>query len=795
MAIGVRWRKVRGDLGQYRARTALVVASIAIGAFAVGATAGAEALLRRNLEEGFAATRPAAATLFTGTGFDRELVDVVRGIPGVDDAEGRRSVVVRLLADDGTSREMLLTALTDFDDQRIDLVRGQTGTFPPADGEVAFERSALRLVDVAAGQTIRIRAPGGKEHHLAVSGLAHEPGASPAYYFGRLNAYVTFDTLRDLGWDDSFNEVRIRLDDPGATMSQAAAIADDVRLRIEKAGVPVTFSLVPEPGRHPANELLAAVFVVLGAIGLLSLVMAGFLVANTVSVIISQQVRQVGMMKAIGARDHQVAGIYLALVVAYGLLASMVAIPLAALAAYGLASLASGLLNFDVVHPLVPLETVVLQVAVAVGIPILAAAIPVWRGGRMTVREALRDPGSSEHFGRGRLDTALARLRGLPRPTLLSIRNTFRRKVRLGLTLAALAVGGMVFMTVFTVRGSLYATLADTVRYFNYDVQVELSEPAKASTVVDEALAVPGVTVAEPWRFASAQRIRPDGSESPARVTFGLPDGATTVRPVVMEGRWLLPGEGNALVATANLLGDEPDLGIGDAVTLRIGGRDTTWTLVGIVQSPAMAPFLYLGTPALERSLGDAGRAGIVMIGTDDHSAAGQARIGGAVRDRLEAAGIGVSATTTTSDVTTTLFTLFDTLVLFISVMAVLLGVVGGLGLAGTMTMNVVERSREIGVIRAVGASDTAVLLLFLVEGLVIGVMAWLIGAALSIPASKVLADALGQAFVQRPLAFEISAQGLVLWFIVVFWLAVIGSLLPAWRAARTSVREVLAYE
>ena len=115
--------------------------------------------------------------------------------------------------------------------------------------------------------------------------------------------------------------MRIRLDDPAATVAEAAAVADDVRLRIEKAGVPVTFSLVPEPGRHPANELLAAVFVVLGGIGLLSLLMAGFLVANTVSVIIGQQVRQVGMMKAIGARDRQVAGIYLALVVAYGLLA------------------------------------------------------------------------------------------------------------------------------------------------------------------------------------------------------------------------------------------------------------------------------------------------------------------------------------------------------------------------------------------------------------------------------------------------------------------------------------------
>ncbi len=792
---GVRWRKVRGDLGQYRARTALVVVSIATGAFAVGAVAGADALLRRNLDEGFANTRPAAATIFTGLGFDRELVDVVRGMPDVDDAEGRRSVIVRLLGGDGSQREMLLTALPDFGDQRIDLVSPQEGRFPPRRGEVAFERSALRLIDVAPGDTITVRAPGGKEHDLGVSGLAHEPGASPAYYFGRLNAYVTFETLEDLGWDESFNELRIRVDDASASREEVQAVADEVRLRVERAGLPVTFALVPTPGEHPASELLSAVLVTLGALGFLSLLMSGFLVANTVSVIVAQQVRQIGIMKAVGARDRQVAGIYLALVLAYGLIALLVAVPTAALAAYGLASLASGLLNFNVIHALVPPTTVALQAAVALLIPLAAAAIPVWRASRMTVREAIREGAGAEHFGRGRLDRALTRLRGFSRPTLLSIRNTFRRKVRLALTLVALALGGMVFMTVFTVRDSLYGTLADTVRYFNYEAEIALTEPARAETVVEEALAVPGVTVAEPWRFASSQRVRPDGTTSPARTTFGLPDDATTVRPTVMEGRWLLPGEGNALVATANLLGDEPDLQVGDDVTLKIAGRETTWTLVGLVQSPTMVPFLYVGSESLDRSLGDAGRVGIVMIGSEDKSPEGQAVVAAAVRERLEAAGIGVSATTLTADVTVTLFTLFDTLVAFISVMAVVLGLVGGLGLAGTMTMNVVERSREIGVMRAIGASDASVLLLFLAEGLLIGLLAWGLGVALSLPASRLLSDALGQVFVQRPLAFTVSLQGFLLWFIVVFWLATLGSILPAWRAARTSVREVLAYE
>ncbi len=134
-------------------------------------------------------------------------------------------------------------------------------------------------------------------------------------------------------------------------------------------------------------------------------------------------------------------------------------------------------------------------------------------------------------------------------------------------------------------------------------------------------------------------------------------------------------------------------------------------------------------------------------------------------------------------------------LVIFLSSMALLLGVVGGLGLTGTMSINVVERAREIGVIRAVGASDGAVLRLFLAEGLLIGLISWGIGALLAIPISKTLSDALGMVFLSRPLSYAVSPEGVVLWLAIVIALAAFASLLPAWRASRLAVREVLAYE
>lgn len=350
-------------------------------------------------------------------------------------------------------------------------------------------------------------------------------------------------------------------------------------------------------------------------------------------------------------------------------------------------------------------------------------------------------------------------------------------------------------MAVFTVRSSLYQTLDDALAYFDYDVQVELTAPARADLLEREAMRVPGVTAAEAWRFATTQRIRGDGSESRSFVTFGLPPDTTMVRPKLQEGRWLVPADGNAIVATANVREDEPDLRVGNTLTLRVNGRDATWTLVGIVESPTQRPFLYANAGPLERAARDVGRASVVMLRTETRDAATQDRVGKAAADHLETVGVRVAATTTIAEVRTTQERLFEVLVIFLSSMALLLGVVGGLGLTGTMSINVVERAREIGVIRAVGAGDGAVLRLFLAEGLLIGLISWALGALLAIPISRTLSDALGMVFLSRPLSYSISAEGVVLWLGIVIVLAAVASLVPAWRASRLAVREVLAYE
>ncbi len=137
----------------------------------------------------------------------------------------------------------------------------------------------------------------------------------------------------------------------------------------------------------------------------------------------------------------------------------------------------------------------------------------------------------------------------------------------------------------------------------------------------------------------------------------------------------------------------------------------------------------------------------------------------------------------------------FNIIIGMLLVMALLLAVVGGLGLMGTMSINVLERTREIGVLRAIGASNGAIRQIVMVEGQLIGLLSWLLGAATARLLSQPLSNAVGLLLLHAPLSYTFSIGGALIWLAIVVLLAALASLLPAWNASRLTVREVLAYD
>lgn len=794
-----RWAKVLRDLWEHKTRTLLVVLSIAVGVFAVGMIASTQQILSRQLMESYLGVNPGNAIIAT-TPFDDDLLKSVRRMPEVEDAAARLSIISRASLGPGRWRDLTLFAVPDYDNITINQVRPETGPWPPPRNALLVERNSLPLLEAEIGDTIVVELADGRQRELLLAGTAHDINLPPARFTNQAFGYITFDTAERWGFPRQYTSLSITVAEHKDAAEHIQAVTDEVKKKLQSGGRSVSFTWVPTPGKHPADEILPAIFLLLGALGLLSLLLSGFLVVNTIAAILAQQVRQIGVMKTVGARSSQLIGIYLGTVLIFGLLSLLVAVPLGVLAAYGLTSFLAQFLNFDVIYQGLPLRALGLQVLVGILVPLLAALYPVLNGARVTIRQAIGNYGLGQgRFGHGPFDHLLVHgqrwFPWLSRPLIISLRNTFRRKGRLVLTMLTLTLGGAIFIAVLSVRLSLFNTLDDAVAYNNYDVYVGFDRPYRQDVLRQEALAVPGVDLVETWDGGGARRVRPDGGVGDDIRLQAPPSDTQMVQPTLLEGRWLLPQDENAVVLTSNVLVDEPDIRLGDTIRLRVGDKENDWVVVGIAQSLQDQPTAFANQGYFARLEGSAGRANSLRVRASSTDPAAYKDLAAALEAHFEARGYQVGQVGTVVENLEAVEYQFGILVALLLVMTVLMALVGGLGLMGTMSINVIERTREIGVMRAIGAATGSIMQIIVVEGVLIGLISWLQAALLSLPLAKLLADQVGLAFVDAPLSFGFSTAGVALWLVIVVLLAAVASFLPAHTASRLTVREVLAYE
>ncbi len=794
--IGPRWRKVLGDLWSNKIRTLLVVLSIAVGVFAVGMIAGTQVILTRDMQASYLAINPAAAILGLDK-FDDKLVESIRHMPVVDEADGHGRLSVRLNVGGNTWRSLNLLAIPDFKDQRVNKIAPQAGAWPPRDREMLVERSSLFLTNARIGDRVLVELSDGTRRRIRIAGTAHNVFMPPASFTGVVDGFITLDTLEWLGEARDYTELVVTVKDKTLDRDGVGKIINQVRDKIERGGIKIYGSYVPIPGKHPADSAVQPILLILGILGVLSLLLSGFLVVNIIGALITQQTRQIGVMKSIGADTRQIAAMYLITVLVYGLLALLIAVPLGALGAYFFTSYLAALINFDVVSYVTPPPVLVLEVAAGLIVPLLAALWPIWSGARVTVREAISGYGLGRgRFGRSRLDRLLERVRFLSRPLLLSLRNTFRRKGRLALTLTTLTLAGAIFIAVFSVRDGLLQTAERVLFVFwRHDLVLYLDHPYRIEQLEQEARAVPGVVRTAPLAYAAMRRLRPDGNQSDTIAVIGTRPDNDLLNPTLVAGRWLMPGDQNAVVVSTDVLKNETDLKVGDDVIFKYGDRKLTWRIVGIYQGGMAEGRSFTNYDYLAGIIRKPDQAGALQIVTDQHDPAGRAHAVEQLNAHFKAIGIRVSRTETIDDLRGMISSQFGVVVSFLMIMALLLAVVGGLGLMGTMSINVLERTREIGVLRAIGASNGAMLLIVIFEGVLIGLISWVLGALLAVPLSLVMSNGVGIAFIQMPLDYVFSLLGVVIWLGVVVALAALASFLPAWNAARLTVRDVLTYE
>lgn len=805
--------KIWADLWGNKARTLQIVLIIALGAFGAGLVIGGRNLTAVAINADWQRGKPAAMKLSVDPPMSEAQLIGLESLAGISAVEGFQSLKIEWRhgpADEW--KTATLNARTDYTDQQMAYWELMAGNWPTGD-DFALERGYEPLYNVALGDTIETRI-NTRIRTVKLTGLLNGYDTSPTFA-PDLTLYTSHRRFSEITGQPNYTIALAKLDAfaPDGAFDEARATAIDaaVQDRLDKIGVESqgllpsvpSFKRVAPPSLHFAQSILNSVFLILGLIGGVIIALGALLVYNNVSAIITQQVNQIGIMKAIGARQSQVLTIYLTLIFVYGLLACLVSLPAAALAGHGIKLFF--LRQFDVVDRSFQfdLPAIFLQVVIALLSPLLASLAPLRKSAQITVREAISTFGLGG--AAGLLDALLARLHRVSYTVLLVIGNTFRQLTRLTLTEITLVGGGILFIAIMGVRDSTNYTFGPALTTIHqYQITLSLQQNQRTERLIPLVMTQPGVRAVELWNTGNAT-VRPlsqathEGIDERAAL-YGIPPASQMYKPNVRAGRWLQPDDGK-VVALHEELAARIGVGVGDWVTLRYpGGKEGQWQVVGLFFDPARDSGIYLPQARYAWELGLVNKGNTLFIQTGDPSAPATLAMARTLRQFLEDNNLPVVVSNlleanTIAEVVYRQLLRYSIVVGLLSMMALVIAIVGSVGLSGALSLSVLERTREIGVMRAIGASSTRISLMFIGEGLMQGLLSWAIAVPIGLPTAYWLTTAILSPIFGDTLLYKFQPTGLVLWLLIIVILGIVASWLPSRKATQVSVRESLAYQ
>lgn len=802
----LRLRKLARDVWATRTRTAMMIVAIAVSVMAVGAFLSARSVLGREITRDYLDTRPASATLDVPGGVDAATLAAVRAQPSVLAATARTSTLARVKARDGSWRMLMLFASDPADPQQIATVAVQQGSWPPLADGLFLERTALDFLGVQPGDRVLVSTPGGSATAMTVSGSVHDGGVAPAEQEQTAYGYLTTAALSRLGTPAILNQLKIVVGD-GSGPSSDHTVIDTASQRIAamlaERGTPVSHIEIPPPLRHPHQGQMVMVGFVLLAFGLTALLLSSTLVATMLGGMLAAQIRQIGAMKAIGARTGQILSMYLLQAGLIALAATALALIPGLLLGRLLAGQGARLLNLDLASTAVPGWVYAVVLTAGIGVPLLVALVPLVRGARVTVRQAIDDHGADPGAGGAtRVERLLSRLRGPGRGQLMALRNMFRRRGRLSLSVGLLAVAGAMFLTGLNTASGWAALVDQGIAHRHYDLEVRLAQPQAAEQLTSLVRRVPGVVDAEAWaRTPTAvhtsgrvdvSHVYPDDSHASFTV-MAPPADTPLLRLPLTAGRWLRPDDTNAVVLN-NLVPAQqaPGISVGDTITLTINGQPTAWQVVGIASDFGTQGTAYLTDHEYAQATGTPGRVQMLRVVTSGHDPADRQATLDRIEQELAAAGIGIEQDLTVDTLQAALdghvLVLADALI----AIAVVMGFVGLLGLASAMSTNIIERTREFAVLQVIGATPAAVRAIVVTEGVLTGALSILAAILAALPLTRVLGDFIGAQAFRQPLPYQFSSAALLAWSVLTLAGAAAASAAAARRASRMTIREAL---
>jgi putative ABC transport system permease protein len=798
MTLAPRWRKLIGDFDATRGRIALMLAALTIGMFALTTISGAYTILSREIARNYLDTNPASALIDVGE-VTPEILAAITSDPEIAAAEPASIVVARSRVGDGAWHRALLFIVPDFSSSSIGETFHEDGSFPPPDGTVTLEREAMAFLGAAIDETVSVQTSSGATLDLPIAGTVHDPSLAPAWQEQTAYIYMTSRTAAQLGLPLAPELVKVVVRDAALGQDHVDGVVTRVASRLRDLGVTVHQVQIPPVGQHPHQSQMNGVLGMFMLFAILTLILSAVLTAAMVSALLTQQVRQIAIMKAIGGTSQQIGSLYLIGIALVAAVALTIALPLGLYGGAGFAGLIAQLLNFDIGSPLVPAWLVIALIATGMLLPLAFVAVPIRRATRATVREALADQGIAANAQiNDPIQRLLGRFTGIDRTLLLALRNAFRKRGRLLLNIGLLGTAGAMFIAALNVEAAWQGQLVVAANSRDYDIEISLLRPVPPTQLSEALAGVSNIADLRPTDLIAAAAGREDGM----MLVRTYPDGghgslwlrplsSLSADPVFLAGNG---SDASAIILNQqawNLLGRPPL----DAPLLLAAEGRTVAAMPGGIARQILTPATAYIPPELFADLaihGDGVTALRLVVAGDD--AAGVAETARQTTAALTQAGIAVEQLTTEATLAAAQSGHVAILIIALKAMALLMAAVGSIGLAASQGSSVVERIREFGIMRAIGAGARTLMRNILAEGLMIAFLSLPFALFVGIPLGYSIGQLVGTLSFGLPLPLTISLEAIAIWALILAFGSILASLAPARRAVRLTIRQTLAY-
>ncbi len=842
------------NLWARKIRTSITASGISIGVAAMLAVSVMSASTTESLKTFFAqASGRAHLTISdagrSGEGFDERAVNRVKAFEGVAEVAGTTFNRALLLKQNNKTIGITIAGIEPDADQRMRIYALAGGRFVSraerAHNVVLVQRFAQDH-KIALGDTLTIILPTNREAKIKVVGLLANEGAA------QMNAgnigFVTLDAAQSIfEREGKLDQIDLIVTPPVANDSDAL---DALKARLQKMLGENYVVALPAATGESVSQSLAGLNLGLGIFSVISLFVGMLLIYNTFAMSVAERTREIGMVRALGATQRQIMTLVLIEAACLGAIGILFGIAIGLFLSIPLSRFMGSMVGIPLNSYTIPTGGLIQAVLVGLVVTFVAAFIPAWQASRISPTEAMRArAGGREGFllkhawkiGVGFLGVAVIDGAGFLRlfqgaeffmvtflgailvmPNLIlalepvgrriiraiygpigtiGSRNLARAKGRTSLTVGVLMIGVVMNVAIGAMSVSFKESMDDWISAaVGGDFMVSSSRVLYGDLARDLS-GVEGVAAVTPQRFASIKiagiknaagfKARDDAVQMVAiepltyrQVTsFQFSDGVT-------EEIALGDLQRGDAVMVSTTLSERWQVKRGDMVRLRTGRGDRDFRIAAIMMTFYQGGnSVMISRTDLQKYFGDT-RVTFFLVkkkpGVSTEELVARLKNGVGKTKNLEI----IAGDDFRQGIATQIqqfFTPFDGMV-WISV------IVGVLGVINTMTMNVLERIREIGTLRSIGLERQQLGSMILSEAGAMGVLGALFGVLVAYPVSTVTVTGMseGSGF---PVTYVFPALSFATGVFVALFFSQLAALYPTWRAARVNVIEAIKEE